>query len=249
VRHGIWLLSAFCALELPAQTPGTLTGIVATSSGTPVAQARVEILGTGLYTVAGADGLFRLAGVPARPHTLDVRMIGYAPLQLAFEIPRGDTLHVKATLSPIPLAPLEVVSDVPVSPGMRGFEERRSRGPGVFFTREDIVRVQARQFTDILRRVPGVQIRPVSGGLGNNVSVQTRGSNCPMLFYLDGSAFPLPGDMPINHYVAPEEVIAIEVYSGSSEVPAQYNSSRFTARCGVILVWTRHGPEGKRPRD
>jgi hypothetical protein len=249
VRHGLWFVFACSAIELPAQSAGTLTGIVATSNGTPVAQARVEVLGTGLSTMAGADGLFRLAGIPARQQTLDVRMLGYAPLRVLFEIPHGDTLHLRATLSPIPLAPLEVVSDAAVTTGMKGFEERRSRGFGVFFTREDIVRMQPRQFTDVLRRVPGVQIRPVSGGLGNNVSVQTRGSNCPMLFYIDGSAFPLPSDTPINHFVSPEEVVAIEVYSGSSEVPAQYNSSRFTAKCGVILVWTRYGPEGKRPRN
>ena len=237
------------ALEATAQAPGTLTGIVSAPDGRPVAEARVAVVGTALVTKAGNDGAFRITGVSTHAETLDVRMIGYTPIRVAFEIGRTGILHITPTLIPIPLAPLEVTSDMAVTPGMQGFEARRARGPGVFFTREDILRMQPRQVTDILRRVPGIQIRPVSGGLGHNVIVQSRGMNCPMLFYMDGSAFPLPGDAPINHYVSPDEVVGIEVYSGSSEVPAQFNSSRFTARCGVVMLWTRFGPEAKRPRD
>lgn len=237
------------ALEATAQAPGTLTGIVSAPDGRPLAEARVAVVGTALVTKAGNDGAFRITGVSTHAETLDVRMIGYTPIRMAFEIGRTGILHITPTLVPIPLAPLEVKSDMAVTPGMQGFEARRARGPGVFFTREDILRMQPRQVTDILRRVPGIQIRPVSGGLGHNVIVQSRGMNCPMLFYMDGSAFPLPGDAPINHYVSPDEIVGIEVYSGSSEVPAQFNSSRFTARCGVVMLWTRFGPEAKRSRD
>jgi hypothetical protein len=67
-----------------------------------------------------------------------------------------------------------------------------------------------------------------------------------MLFFMNGSTFPLPGDQPINDFVAPEEVIALEVYAGSSEIPAQFNTSRFNSRCGVIVVWTRYGPGPRR---
>jgi hypothetical protein len=242
-------VSLATALELTAQGSRTLTGIVSSPDGRPIAEARVHIVGTALATTAGQDGAFRLTGIPMRAETLDVRMIGYTPVRVAFEIGRTGLLHVTPMLIPIPLPPLDVKSDMAVTPGMRGFESRRARGPGVFFTREDILRMQPRQVTDILRRVPGIQIRPVSGGLGNNVIVQARGMNCPMLFYIDGNTFPLSGESPINHYVSPDEVVGIEVYSGSSEVPAQFNSSRFTARCGVVLLWTRFGPEGKRSRD
>ena len=106
--------------------------------------------------------------------------------------------------------------------------------------------MQARVFTDVLRRVPGLQVRPVRGGLANNVSIQTRGSECSVLFYMNGMAFPLPPDQPINDFVSPHEVIGIEVYSGSSEIPAQFNNSRFNSRCGVIVIWTRYGPEQER---
>jgi hypothetical protein len=244
------VIGLLCAVQLSAQTTGTLAGKVTSTGGHPVAHARVAVRGTALETVAAADGGFRIQGVPSRSQTLDVRMLGYQPRAIAVEMLAAETLHVQVVLTAIalPLDTVEVISDVAVSPAMRGFAERRARGPGTFFTREDIQRMQARAFTDVLRRVPGLQVRPVRGGMGNNVSVQTRGSECQVLFFMNGSPFPLPSDQPINDFVAPEEVIAAEVYAGSSEIPAQFNSSRFNSRCGVIVIWTRYGPEPRRRR-
>lgn len=245
VARAVLSLTALVAVRLPAQPTGSLTGKITAPDGTPVAHARIAIGGTSLEAITAVDGGFRIHGVPPRGQTLNVRMLGYTPRALAIEIVAGDTLHIDVMLTPhaLPLDTVEVSSDVAVSPGMRGFEQRRQRGPGVFFTRDQIQRMQPRVLTDVLRRVPGVQVRPVRGGMGNNVSVQARGSECPMLFFMNGSTFPLPGDQPINDFVAPEEVIALEVYAGSSEIPAQFNTSRFNSRCGVIVVWTRYGPE------
>jgi hypothetical protein len=235
------------AVKLAGQTTGTVIGTITTVSGTPIARARIAVVGTPLATVAAVDGGFRLPSVPTTAQTLDVKMLGYKPRLFAIDVLGGETLHVAIVLAanPLLLDTVAVISDAAVTPGIRGFEERRSRGPGVFFRRDDIERMQPRVLTDVLRRVPGLQIRPVRGGLGNNVSVQARGSDCPMLFYMNGSAFSLPPDQPINDFVAPEEVVALEIYSGSSEIPVQFSHNN---RCGVIMVWTRYGPEISRRR-
>jgi hypothetical protein len=240
------VVSLLPTLQLAGQGSGTVVGMVTTPSGSPVERARVAIVGTSLATLAAADGGFRLTGVPTSGQTLDVKMLGYEPRALAVEIVAGDTLHVQVVLTaiPLPLEAVEIRSRATVTPGMRGFEERRLRGgPGVFLTREEIERMQPRVLTDVFRRVPGIQVRPMRGGLGNNVSVQARGSECSMRFYMNGSAFPLPPDQPINDFIAPEEVVAIEIYSGSSEIPAQFS---FNTRCGVVMLWTRYGPEAGR---
>jgi Carboxypeptidase regulatory-like domain/TonB-dependent Receptor Plug Domain len=233
------------ASSVSAQTAGTLTGRVATSEGTPVPGARIRVIGTDLSTVADARGDYRLAGVPTLTQKLDVRMLGYTPIELPFELGDGGAALVNVVLVPIPLEPLEVVERTALTPGLMGFEERAARGPGTFFTREAILRMHARQFTDILRRVPGLQVRQMSGY--GNLNIQTRGSNCQVLFYMNGTAFPLPNDVPINQYVSPDEVVGVEVYSGSSEIPAEFNSSK-QSRCGVIVIWTRIGPEARRRR-
>jgi outer membrane receptor for Fe3+-dicitrate len=238
---GVMLL---VAAELPASSvlaqSGSVTGIVFGADSEPLSRARLRIAGTAVATSAGAGGGFLLIEVPAGRQMLDVRRIGYAPVQLPIDVRPGDTLRLRVVLLALALEleAVDVRSDVPAP--LRGFEERRARGPGVFFTRDDITRMQPRQLTDVLRRVPGVQVRSVNGTYGDNQLVTMRGSRCQMMFYVNGSPLPISSDIPINHFVAVEEVVAIEVYA-PSEMPPQFNSTTFNARCGLVGVWTKSG--------
>jgi iron complex outermembrane recepter protein len=90
------LLVLAVGVYLPAQTTGTLAGTITTADGSPVGPARVAVRGTLLATVADDDGAFRLHGVPTQDQTLDVRMLGYQPRALAFEVVAGRTRR-KAT--------------------------------------------------------------------------------------------------------------------------------------------------------
>jgi hypothetical protein len=248
----VLVLLALASEPVAAQKSGTLTGIVlASGDETPVA-ARLTVQGTILSVVATQDGAFRIVGIPSGAQSLDVHMLGYLPIVLPVEIRSGESLYVRVVLKPVPLA-LEAIdvaeSAMALTPQLRGFEDRRSRGMGVFFTHEDILRMQPRLFTDILRRVPGMQIRNVQGGHGDNVSVQnSRSKPCAMQFYVNAMPIAMLGDAPVNYYVSPEEVVGVEVYSGSSEIPPQFNSSMNNSRCGVVVVWTRVGKEPKRSR-
>lgn len=231
------------ATELPASVSaqsGTVAGIVFDADSEPLSHARLRIMGTAVTTSAGATGGFLLADVPAGRQMLDVRRIGYAPVQLPIEVRAGDTLRLRVVLLALALEleAVDVRSDVPAP--LRAFEERRARGPGVFFTRDEIARMQPRQLTDVLRRVPGVTVRSVNGTYGDNQSVTMRGSRCSMMFYVNGSPLPISSDIPINHFVAVEDVVAIEVYA-PSEMPPQFNSTTYNARCGLVGVWTRSG--------
>lgn len=248
------LAAAFLLAANPAsaQKVGTLTGIVLASGedrDTPV-PARLSVQGTLLAVTASTSGAFRITGVPIGAQSLDVHMLGYVPIVLPIEVRSGESLYVKVLLKPVALT-LESVdvleSAAAMTPQLLGFEERRARGMGTFFTREDIVRMQPRLFTDILRRVPGMQIRNVQGGHGDNVSVQAgRSKPCSMQFYINAMPVAMLGDSPVNYYVSPEEVVGVEVYNGSSEIPPQFNSSNTNSRCGVVVVWTRVGKEQRR---
>jgi hypothetical protein len=231
------------AAELPASVSaqsGSVVGIVFGADSEPLSHARLRITGTALATSASATGGFLLVDVPVGRQMLDVRRIGYAPLQLPIDVQPGDTVRLRVVLLALALEleAVDVRSEVPAA--LRGFEERRARGPGVFFTRDEITRLQPRQLTDVLRRVPGVQVRSVNGTYGDNQSVIMRGSRCQMMFYVNGSPLPISADVPINHFVAIEEVVAIEVYA-PSEMPPQFNSTSYNARCGLVSVWTRSG--------
>lgn len=234
-----------------AQKLGTLAGIVLASNENIPVRARLRVQGTVLDVTATQDGAFRIADVPAGAQTLDVRMLGYTPVLLPIEVRPGDTLFLNVKLTPVALEleAVEVLDVTALTPQLRGFEDRRARGMGTFFTRQDILRMQPRLFTDILRRVPNMQIRGVQGGHGDNLSVQTgRGKPCGMQFYVNAMPVAMTGDAPINYYVSPEEVVGVEVYSGTSEIPPQFNSSNSNARCGVVVIWTRVGRSSERER-
>jgi len=107
--------------------------------------------------------------------------------------------------------------------------------------------MQPRQVTDVLRRVPGMQIQFGGAAFGGGTqtaraarSAAGLGSRpCVMNYFLNGSPFPLPTDASINQYVATDDLAAVEVYTGSSQIPAEFNSSMYGSRCGVVAIWTR----------
>ena len=139
--------------------------------------------------------------------------------------------------------PLETVKvSAPIIPAhLRDFEERRARGGGRYFTRAQIDKMQPRLVTDILRRVPGFQFQPARSD-GPSVQTGRTGTRiCPVLYYINGAPFPVGADQTINSFIDSDAVDAIEVYSGSSSIPAQFNSSMYNSRCGVIIIWTRAG--------
>src|SRR6185503_5520161 len=173
-----------CALAVqgsPAQTTGDVTGTVFSRDSVPVAQAHLAIAGSARFTIAERNGHFRLTELPAGKHSIVVRMIGFSPTTVPVEVHGGDTLTLRINLTPLdplPLGTVEVQATIPYA--LRAFEERRLHGPGFFMQYEDIAKTQARQVTDVLRRIPGIQVRPLPGPYGTNLAVMQRGSRCPV---------------------------------------------------------------------
>ena len=252
-RHLSFLLLPWPGV-LAAQQPGAIMGTVTAADEAPLVQARISVIGTVLVAMTSSDGRFAVARVPPGLQVLDVRMLGYRTILLPVEVAAGETLHVEVRLEtqPVPLHAVEVRAERAVAAQLRGFYERRKRGGGVFFTREEIERIQPRLFTDLLRRVPGVRLQPVRGPSGSSYEAGTgrvSGSRaCPMLYYVDGVPFPVNGDIGINSLIQPKDIAALEVYSGASRVPLQFHSSN--AQCGVIVIWTYSGePPPDRERE
>jgi len=238
------------------QALGTVTGTVTGENATPLPQARIRIAGTDPTVLSSKDGQFQLGSVTPGHLVLEVRLLGYVAVLRALDVGAGETLRVNVVLAsaPIPLKAVEVeVEGARILPAMRAFQERRAHGNGHYFNRQEIARIQPRVITDVLRRVPGVQIQPVSGAFGSNEMVRMDrttgvmgGRPCPVLFYVNGTPFPVTGDFSINQYVVPEDVIAIEVYAGMSQIPPEFQANLLNARCGVIAIWTRQGNEDEK---
>jgi hypothetical protein len=207
----------------------------------PLAKALVTIAGTAHQVIAGEDGRFRIE-LPPGQHSVLVRALGREPWSRTIDLRAGESTFVLASLRPLPATALDPVVVRSAVSKLEGFEERRARGPGSFFTREEIRKMQPKVMTDILRRAPGVFLRNVGGGFGENITaMSSRTKPCPMAYIVNGSPMMLPNESTVDDYIVAHEVIAVEVYAGSSQIPTQFNSSAGNARCGVIVVWTKNG--------
>ena len=56
---------------------------------------------------------------------------------------------------------------------------------------------------------------------------------------LDGD--PRNPEPSLDDIVNPDQIEAIEVYRSSSQVPAEFGGTSVVTRCGVVVIWTRHG--------
>ena len=231
------------SIPASAQETGTLTGTVtAGDTNKPLDRVRVRVLGTTLETESLEDGRFRITGIPAGRYDVELRLLGYAVKIQKIDLASGATLLVPVTLvsATVSLDTVSVTATL-IPPHLRGFEERRQRGQGRFFTRSQIDKMHARSVTDILRRVPGFQFQAAKMD-GSSVQTGRTGVRvCPVMYYINGSPFPVTADQSINSFLDSDAVEGIEVYSGSSSIPSQFNSTMYSSRCGVIVIWTRIG--------
>jgi hypothetical protein len=201
--------------------------------------AQVVVLGTGIGELTREDGTVLLSRLAPGPLRVQVRAVGHAVEQVTVNVDEGRTaeLRIELRVQPVVLAGIRVRPE-----GMRGtkmltdngFYGRRAARIGTFLTRDEIAAQRPRLASDVLRRIPGMRLTPMRGGEAYASSGRTqRARACPIQYFIDGVAV---HDFNIDE-VRPSDIQGIEVYRGSSQVPAQFN--RHTAMCGVIVVWTR----------
>ena len=122
----------------PFPVPGRfLSGMVVDAlNGVPVPMALVSIPALGRTVLAGADGRYRFADLPAGMHTLRVRQIGFSPAELVVRVldlpvmpPRPAEVSAAARAAyDIPLSRLAVRLDTAYVRGRDGDGACRGRG-------------------------------------------------------------------------------------------------------------------------
>jgi hypothetical protein len=221
---------------------GRLRGRVVGATGRPLPGARVALWGTGLEATTGADGMFQLSDLPGGTQTLDVRAVGFAPMQRPVDIVQGgpDATEVALENLAIMLDTVRVAAErIYTSPRTADFERRLRTGMGHIIEAKEIAKRQAVTLTDILRMVPGVLIVP-SRYASEDVLMRggeavLGGGTCRPDIYIDAARVANDPTFPINSLVLVNEVRAVEVYARPALVPSEYRS---LSGCGAILVWT-----------
>lgn len=226
-----------------------LDGVVKNIDGAPIADARVYVRGSRSLGRTTASGAFSLAGLPAGTQVVEVSALGYEPGRQVVDLKPGQAGRAEVVLAKAVqrLPTLEVVGRLKNGDEVSSFQDRARRGFGFFMTEEDIQRRNPIIFEDLLRGVPGMQVEPVGQGyrVVSSRGVPNMQGDCSPAFFVDGSPFYVDLTSGDPFPVAPQDILAMEVYPGTAAVPAEFQRMQ-NAGCGVIAIWTKRG--GGRPR-
>jgi hypothetical protein len=232
------------AAPLVAQPPtSNLVGLVRDSAGHPIPGVEVWLNGSDLYTHTNDNGGFRIPNTPVGAVKVSMRRMGFEQTNVDLVLRAGQTDSLVVALNSV-AAKLEgvLVEDEAMTRSKRllaGFWDRRSHGFGHYFTRDEIEKRDPHDFTDIVRTTPSLSVVNINGrkSLRFTRSPGVRG-DCPPQYWVDGMRLEnaTPDEFP------PQDVEAIELYSGSATIPPQFAPRVQTTRtqtCGVIVIWTR----------
>ncbi len=239
-----WLVM-LCAGPMGAQSPvpaarRELVGIVRDTKGAGVEGATIEVLGSTVRT--DTKGAFRLFTPELDTATIAIRRPGFSPIEalISARNRQWDTVVVELEqLSQrLPGVSIEGERNQRAYLALRTFDERRSRGNGLFLTREDIVARNSLRLSDVLQTRRGIQlVRLGTGRMGVRFVTYTgtRGTACIPDLWLDGQRI---RSMEIDD-IGANNVEKMELYDSFATVPAEFAHSANAVPCGTIVIWTR----------
>jgi hypothetical protein len=217
------------------------------STGRTIPGALIALADSSRSVQSDSAGRYVLADLPPGVVQLIVRADGFPALGIIVELLAGQTLERPVRLDSTPsgrlaaaqsLPAINVTAAAPVENyRLVAFEQRRHNGRGQYLTERQIVQSGAYNVNEAIRAMRGVTYE--CGGSAEAGACHVRMSRapmrCPPEWVIDeqvnndfGSTIPI------------RDVIAIEVYTGPSDVPGEFAGRN--AGCGVIVVWTRSGP-------
>jgi TonB-linked SusC/RagA family outer membrane protein len=236
---------------LAAQTGLVMGRVSDAGTASPLLNAQVYIEGTNFWTLTDAQGLYRIANVPAGTHVLRTNLIGYAALTREITVSSGATATADFQLSPSALQ----LDGVFVS--VTGEQRKREVGNAVgsIDAATLVETAPVHSMADLLMgRVAGVQVLSSSGAAGAGSRIRIRGSssfslsNDPLV-YVDGvridtrmSQLLGSADQDASRLddFTPDQIESIEIVKG----PAATTLYGTQAANGVILITTKRGRPG-----
>jgi TonB-linked SusC/RagA family outer membrane protein len=254
VRRILFSAGVFLALaSSEALAQGIVVGrVIDRGNNTPVAGARVQVIGTNITGQTNVDGRFRFPAVPAGEQIVRVVALGFAAVNQTVTVVDGQTVtaDIGLTLTPFSLDEMVVTAT--------GDQSKREIGNSIStIDVGNLARTApVASMGDLLAaRAPGVQVMPgnITGG-GSRVRIRGNSSfslsNNP-IYIVDGirvwsdvnsSSIGIGGTNPSRvNDINPEEIESIDVIKGPS-ASTLYGTD---AANGVIVIKTKRGKAGR----
>ena len=220
--------------------PATLVGVVRDSSGIPIPGVEVRFKGADFVSVRTNDsGGFRMVNLPTGPASVTLRRMGFAPASAEVRLRSGRTDSLVFSLNALAatLAGVLVEDEYEARSHrlLAGFWDRRARGFGYFLTRDEIEKRDAREFADLVRMMPSVSVGTRNGRRTIRFNRGVSGRDCPPQYVVDGMK--IENGSPDEF--TPQDIEAIELYSGPATIPPQFAPRFNSFTCGAVVIWTR----------
>jgi hypothetical protein len=245
----------------PAAPPPTrLMGVFDEDTGQPLNGVEVMDMQTGTSALTTSTGTVSLMFLSPGGSQVRIRKLGYAVQTMSIPMSPSDTSGITVTLKRVAELPAVITRDSSrryISPGLRGFEERRKTRTAGYFIDETVLRKEDnRSLGNLLTaHAPGVMVKQMSGSAMFLLkSARCTNGGQPDV-YVDGVALAhipdtrWPGssrarasndtrDVPIDlSQFQVSDLGAVEYYPDNATMPAQF--SRTSAGCGALMLWTR----------
>jgi len=223
-----------------------LRGRVVNGEEAPVANARVEVAGTGLTATSNDAGNFVLDSLPSGTRTAVVRAIGFQPLEAIVQLPsaRETVANFRFAEAAVTLAPVAVNATMVYSRKLQLFEAHRKRAVGGVFLRAGAgTASQTWELPTYAQQAPNTRVLYMQGRW--TVSMKLRRGECIPSLWLNGSRFTFGGFDELTTYLRAEEILGVAIYTRALGLPADLIDPR--SECGAIAVWTQPPPAAKKP--
>ncbi|HEX2723314.1 MAG TPA: carboxypeptidase regulatory-like domain-containing protein [Gemmatimonadaceae bacterium] len=214
----------------------SLNGVVRSKEGQELSGARINVPGAATTATTAANGRFTLGGLPPGTRTVIVRRVGFFPALMSVDLTSRETRNVNIVLEKY-VSTLDTVivrASRERALAQVGFVERRKQGLGDFRTRAEFVKTNPRVVSDILVGMRGVKIQYVDGKAVVGASREEAG--CVQMV-VDGVPWHTLEAGDIDDMVYPEDIAAVEVYSGAA-TPMSLEGVQ-TRGCLTVVLWTR----------
>ena len=232
----LWLLLPLLASAQSERAPSLrlLVEVRDAETGEPLAGAHVGV--DSLLRVSNSQGRAQFEGLASGEIAIGAAFLGYAPMDTTLTLARSSRVTFLMKPTSLAIGEVEVEADRFNAARLArvGFYSRQESRAGTFLTPEDIEKRGASLFSDLLRSVPGLRIET---SFGRTTLTSTRRRDCSPSIYFDGTH--ARGLAEQLETVPLDGVLAVEIYRGPSEVPAEFAATVTGAECGAILVWTR----------